>query len=429
MKYRLSPAVLLLLVLSLYMFGACDSDPETVKPKEVKVDTLTTTQLDSIEEAAAIARHDTFPRVEYKHYKLQTYSERLALRGERDTRKKKWKSLKAIITLNRQELRYIRKGEDYVVPDSISSDMRLYSIFPYYYWGARNVPKIIMVSNAYQCYGCYEKGVLVRFAATNTGKERTQTYPGRYAFEWKEREHLSSLDSNWKMPYTINFHAQAGSAFHQFAMPGRPVSHSCCRQFMSDAEWLYYWGRGFKKDANRKRLRMSGTPVVIVDHFNFSRKRGGPWLELKSNKDFFLELPDDPMGVEEAVIPISQIPEGSRWGLKDINKYIHGEDTLRARGILRPHVRLIVTKNFNDIRREKALAKAKIEAEAKKKAEEAAALNPDTNFVGPQPSTDDSATDVNPVETEETINKSEELEREIKSIKEKLQNEQINKIR
>ena len=198
---------------------------------------------------------------------------------------------------------------------------------------------------------------------------------------------------------------------------------------MSDAEWLYYWGRGFKKDANRKRLRMSGTPVVIIDYFNFSRKKGGPWLELKSNKDFFLELPEDPMGVEEAVIPISQIPEGSRWGLKDINKYIHGEDTLRARGILRPHVRLIVTKNFNDIRREKALAKAKKEAEAKKKAEEETALNPDTNFVGPQPSTNDSATDVNPVETEESIIKSEELEREINSIKEKLQNEQINKNR
>ena len=151
MKNRLSPAHLMLLVLSLYIFGACDSEPETVKPKEVIVDTLTAAQQDSIDEAAAIARHDTFPRVEYKHYKLQTYSERLALRGERDTRKKKWKSLKAIITLNRQELRYIRKGEDYLVPDSISSDMRLSSIFAEYYRRARNVPKIIMVSNPSQC--------------------------------------------------------------------------------------------------------------------------------------------------------------------------------------------------------------------------------------------------------------------------------------
>lgn len=28
------------------------------------------------------------------------------------------------------------------------------------------------------------------------------------------------------LPFTVNFHQYAGNAFHQFEMPGRPVSHS-----------------------------------------------------------------------------------------------------------------------------------------------------------------------------------------------------------
>jgi hypothetical protein len=333
-------------------------------------DTLNPEQINNMLKAEAIAKHDIFPLIKYKHSKIQDWNHRNQIIREYSYDGHNWAKNKTFRTLHKEELRFLRPGEKLVIPDTFIMDQRAYSVFPPFYWEAQDIPKIIIVSNAYQSYACYEYGKLVRFAATNTGKETTQTYPGRYSLVWKEKEHLSSLDSNWVMPYNFNFHANAGSAFHQFMMPGRPVSHSCCRQFMEDAKWLFYWGEGYKFKYGAKPKPLSGTPVIIIDYFDFSRKRGGPWLELKSNKDVWLELPKNPMSVEPALIPLCQIPENSRWDLPGgLQRYVHAEDTLRARGIIRPHVKLITTKNFNDIRRKKQAleAKKKMQDEEKKK--------------------------------------------------------------
>jgi hypothetical protein len=161
------------------------------------------------------------------------------------------------------------------------------------------------------------------------------------------------------MPFTWNFHEQAGNAFHQFVMPGRPVSHSCVRQFLDDADWLFHWGKGIKRDTNKRKIPLSGTPVVLIDIFDYARKRYGPWVDLNSNKDFTLALPEKPMEVEEALIPWVQIPEVSRGSLRNPERYRYAEDTLRARGIIRPHVVLIQTVDFNKKRRIKAAKLAK----------------------------------------------------------------------
>ncbi|ROL62460.1 hypothetical protein D9V86_00550 [Bacteroidetes/Chlorobi group bacterium ChocPot_Mid] len=326
----------------------------------IDADTLTLEQTDEMLKFEAIAKHDTFPLIRYNHSMIRDMEHRNQIFKEYLYDGNNWAKNKTFRTLHREELIYLRPGEKLVIPDTFISDQRAYSIFPAFYWEARHIPKIIIVSNAFQAYAAYEYGKLVRFAATNTGKETTQTYPGRYSLVWKEREHRSSLDSSWVMPYNFNFHANAGNAFHQFAMPGRPVSHSCCRQFMEDARWLFYWGEGYKRDSTRKIIPLSGTPVIIIDYFDFSRKRGGPWLELKSNKDTILELPKDPMSVEWALIPLCQIPENSRWNLPGgLKRYVHAEDTLRARGVIRPHVVLIQTKNYNVERRKKMVREEK----------------------------------------------------------------------
>ncbi len=332
------------------------------------LDTLTFQQTENMLKSEAIAKYDTFPKINYNHILIEDWKDRNAIFNEFRYRGHNWAQNKTFRTLNREECRYLRRGEKLVIADTFISDQRAYSIFPAFYWEARKIPKIIMISNAFQCYAAYKYGKLVRFAATNTGKERTQTYPGRYSLVWKEREHRSSIDSNWVMPYTFNFHANAGSAFHKFSMPGRPVSHSCCRQFLEDAKWLFYWGEGYKRDINKKPIPLSGTPVIIIDAFDFSRKRGGPWLELNSNKDTILPLPKNPMAIEPALIPICQIPEGARWNLPGgMQRYIHAEDTLRAKGIIRPNVRLIQTFNYNEHRRKKAqLEKRKKKLEEEK---------------------------------------------------------------
>lgn len=317
---------------------------------------------DSVKAAAEIIKYDIYPKIRYQ---IDT------IKNQKQLSKLMWKYRKAdsnmsayrtFTTLNRKELRFIRVGSSVVVPDTILKDLKAYSVFPQYYPGAANIPKLIMVSNRFMSYACYENGKLIRFAACNPGKEKTPSYPGRYAMNWKDKLHRSSIDSSWVMPFTFNFHSEAGSAFHQFEMPGYPASHSCIRQFIEDAEWLFSWGRGIRKDSTGKLMPMSGTPVVIIDHYNFNKDKGRLWMKVHSNKDSILKLPPDPMAVDEALIPISQIPEVSRGRLRNKERYVFAEDSLRKLGVIREGVKLIVTVDFNKQKRQKAAKLAKEKA-------------------------------------------------------------------
>ncbi|MFP4529267.1 MAG: L,D-transpeptidase [Candidatus Kapaibacterium sp.] len=357
--------ILIIIALLTSAVCACDNGEARDRTRPDEADAVLPHELlDSIRRAEMIASYDTFSNIDYKRHYIPDYNNYLEIKKKYGDPKENRAAWRAFTTLNRKEFRFVRVGDTVIIPDRIHSDLRAYSIFPQFYYDARHLPKIIMVSNKYQCYGAYENGHLVRFAAVNSGKERTPTFPGRYALVWKERVRRSSLDSNWVMPFTWNFHAQAGNAFHQFEMPGRPVSHSCLRQFMEDAEWLYSWGRGVRFDSSGNRQRMSGTPVIILDIFDFRRPKYGPWLDIASNTEKVIEFPRNPMEVEEAIIPLCQIPVDARGGLHDYKRFKYGEDTLRARGIIRQGVVLIETRNFNKLRRQKA------ELEAKRKKEE-----------------------------------------------------------
>ncbi len=348
---------LLVLIILLVLTISCDdmADRYIDKPNDNQ---LSETQLDSILKYEELKKYDIYPEISYSKHKIENWRHFVEILKARNISIEKEKAKKILMTLNRKELRFFGKGDSIIVPDTIIEDIKAYSVFPQFYWAGRDIPKIIFITNQYQSYACYEFGRLVRFAAANTGKERTPSFPGRYALVWKIRNHRSSLDSNWVMPFTWNFHAEAGSAFHQFVMPGRPVSHSCIRQFLDDAEWLFYWGEGVKKDSAGMLIPLSGTPVVILDIFDFARPRYGPWLDLSSNKKVILELPDDPMSIEEALIPWCQIPDESKGNMRNRERYIYAEDTLRARGIIRPHVKLIASVNFNKLRRLKAQKEA-----------------------------------------------------------------------
>ena len=100
-------------------------------------------------------------------------------------------SSKVIALLNRKEWRFMRVGDTLILPDKIELDPRAYSIFPQYYQGAEDVPRLVMVSNEYQSYACYQYGELVRFAACNTGTKSKPTFPGLYHVNWRQRERIS----------------------------------------------------------------------------------------------------------------------------------------------------------------------------------------------------------------------------------------------
>jgi len=370
----LKSVITYLLILILFSCGENRNDnTSTPDSTKVKEPVPTAAQLDSIEAHKISKTVDTFPTINYKLIKIKDKKHHREIIDQWGWRQKSKAKRKAFLTLNRKETRYIRIGDTVIVPDTAFYDMKYFSVFPHYFHKARDIDKLIVISNPQQAYACYEKGHLVRFAACNTGKERTPTYPGRYALVWRDRLRKSSLDSTWILPFTFNFHKQAGNAFHQFTMPGYAASHSCVRQFLSDAEWLYNWGRGVRFDSTRKQIPLSGTPVIILDMPDYDRKRGGPWFDLATNKEGIIKLDFKPMEVEEALIPMSQIPKVSRWSLRNRERYLTAEETLRARGIIREHVKLIETRDFNKERREKrrkahldSIAKAKIQDEKDK---------------------------------------------------------------
>ncbi|MCX7880565.1 MAG: L,D-transpeptidase [Ignavibacteria bacterium] len=282
-----------------------------------------------------------FPEIKYKILIFEKKAELQKFLREHSSSKQNQIKNRVITTLNRKSLRYFRLKEPIIVPDTYVADLRAYSVFPDFYPSAKDIPKIIVVSNVYQAYACYEYGKLVRFASAITGKRSTPTYPGRYALQWRELLRRSSFNENWIMPFTWNFHRLTGMALHQFDMPGYPASHMCIRQFREDAEWLYYWGEGPKKDEKGGIIPMSGTPLIVVDFFDFKR-RTKKWLELKSNKEKIDYLPSNPMEVEEALIPIVHYPPELR-PLLSRKERIRSEtalDTLIARGILPKDIRL-----------------------------------------------------------------------------------------
>lgn len=299
-----------------------------------------------------------YPRIGYHHVAVTDRSVLDSLRTLCAKSDSTFTMYRIITLLNRKDLQFMRVGDTLVMPDTSYTDVLAYSLFPQYWPGADTIKKIVVVSPKWQSYACYEYGVLVRFAATNSGEERKPSFPGRYAVNWKQRLRISSLNEEWELPFTVNIHQHAGSAFHQFEMPGRPVSHSCFRQFMHDAEWLFKWVRQAKYDTVKRRaIAFSGTPVIVLDVFDFSRRRGGPWLELESNQDVSIELPPDPMSVEEALIPISQVPHESRGSLRNIKRYITADSVLRERGVIRDGVTLRESIDYNKLRAKKEAAK------------------------------------------------------------------------
>lgn len=343
-KYKIGIIVYTLVTLAILFFlNSCNkSSSEDIPTDSLKVNK----DIDTIPLQPPFI--DTFPEIKYRKFK---FTSQLAKKRFLDSVTKLSSIAHTILnTLNRKQFSYIIASQEILVPETFTENRLAYSIFPTYYEGARNLPKLIIVSARYQALACYEYGNLVKFAPVNSGKEKTQTYPGRYALTFRQRTRHSSLDSTWIMHYYYNFHPDAGMALHQFEMPGYPASHSCLRMLESDAAWIYNWGVGYKRDSTGKIIRLSGTPLIIIDHYPFGAEYR-PWMEITSNKSIKLTLPKDPMAVDEPLIPIIQIPEEVRGGLSNKHLYVIAEDSLRKLGIIRQGVQITPSVNFNKLRR------------------------------------------------------------------------------
>lgn len=356
---------IVLLAIGAMVLGACTNRQDAVESAKAAADSVAARKAAATHQARVDSITNRYARIDYTRTVIADEAMRDSLRRVFAHADSTWTAYRAFTTVNRKDIQFFRVGDTVMMPATLEQDLRAYSVFPQWYEEGRDIEKIVFISNKWQSYACYSYGELVRFAAANTGEEGKPTFPGRYGVNWKQRFRISSLDSTWKLPFTVNFHQYAGSAFHQFEMPGRPVSHSCVRQFLSDAEWLFKWVRQAKRDTNGRPIKFTGTPVIILDMFDYSRRRGGPWWDVSSNKDVVIALPNAPLDVEEALIPISQIPKDVRGALPNAARYREAETILRERGVLRDVARLKESVDWNKVRAER---RRKKEAEAARKA-------------------------------------------------------------
>ena len=167
-----------------------------------------------------------------------------------------------------------------LVPATWSEDPLDYSPFPPTWTAAEPYPKAIVVQQAMQAFGAYEKGRLVRWGPVSTGRKQTATPDGAFNLTWRARSRRSTDNDDWLLEWYFNFVNERGVSFHLFDLPGYPASHACVRLLLRDAQWLYEWGEQWSLDDSRRELMMPGTPVLILGTYPFGTSP--VWLSLES---------------------------------------------------------------------------------------------------------------------------------------------------
>ncbi|MDX1418945.1 MAG: L,D-transpeptidase [Rubricoccaceae bacterium] len=222
---------------------------------------------------------DRLPEVTYRYYVLdhptgnsvfaRTRLYREAGGGDVEVGKDR---LDMVEFFNRVRVGDLAIGDTLVMPSHLGLDHRAYAPFPRVYPGAADLGKLFVIHKGVQAWAAYEEGRLLRWGLVNTGKESTPTPAGRFNFNWKELERISSESppgEEWLMRYVFNFHNERGIHIHQYQMPtGEPASHGCVRLILADARWIYDWadpwvttnGRGAKGG----QIRQQGTMVLVL---------------------------------------------------------------------------------------------------------------------------------------------------------------------
>jgi hypothetical protein len=190
-------------------------------------------------------------------------------------------TLNALLVLNRVDFKHLVRLDSMVMPDTIDVDLKLYAPFPNHIDSLLHVRKILLISYNAQAFGAYENGVLVKWGAVSMGKKSTPTPLGLYFTNWKSKETISTVNSDWVMKWYFNIDNFKGVSIHEFDLPGYPASHSCIRLSQHDAKWFYYWANQWILSSNTM-ISAYGTPVFIYGSFPFEKKK--PWLGLSENR-------------------------------------------------------------------------------------------------------------------------------------------------
>lgn len=190
-------------------------------------------------------------------------------------------SLEVLRQINRTDKKYWNNKDTFLIPEPFSLELLDYSLFPKRIELIKDIEKMVIFSYPLQMYGVYSNGQLIKWGATNMGKQSTPTPTGLFFANWKGRKIRSTVNSSWVLEYNFNINNLGGVGWHQYEMPGYPASHSCLRMFLEDAKWLYDYANQWQLE-NGKKIA-NGTPVLVFGEYPW--KGGKPWFNLIKNPE------------------------------------------------------------------------------------------------------------------------------------------------
>jgi len=182
-----------------------------------------------------------------------------------------------VLKLNRLDRSHALLADTLVLPDDSLRTAEL-SPWPLRLEAIDSIPKTLLVSLRIQAFGAYENGRLTRWGPISSGGPNAPSRTGRYAVCWKARLHVSTSDTTWIMPWTVNIDPEVGTALHQYSLPGLPASHCCIRLLTEDAMWIYDWVATWKLSGDGRTILIRGTPVVLFGDYDFQAPP--PWRRL-----------------------------------------------------------------------------------------------------------------------------------------------------
>lgn len=187
-----------------------------------------------------------------------------------------------IYALNRIEAVRVSAGSLLLIPDSLSTDLNLYSPFPKDLEVLDSIPKTVLIAQRIQAFGLYEHGILIKWGPVSSGKQSTPTPNGLHYGNYKAQRKVSTVNSSWILPYYFNFMNFEGVGVHQYLLPGFPASHACVRLDMEDAKYIYDWASQWRLDSRGRTVEKNGTPFMVFGEYDYTSETP-PWTLLASD--------------------------------------------------------------------------------------------------------------------------------------------------
>ena len=188
--------------------------------------------------------------------------------------------LQIAYAVNRTDAANFAKMDSVIIPADLNGDIAYYMHFPFQVNYLDAVQKIIFFSYPTQTFATYENGVLIHTGPTNMGRKKDPTPTGLFYANWKSEKTTSTFNDEWELLWNFNIENKLGVGWHQYELPGYPVSHSCLRLREKDARYLYDWADQWIL-GDKESIRVKGTPVIVFGSYNFDAPK--PWLQLVMN--------------------------------------------------------------------------------------------------------------------------------------------------